>query len=47
MDNCLFCKIAKKELPAEVEYEDEEIIATYCAMWGMKKEQAIRCNYTP
>ena len=27
MDNCLFCKIAKKELPAEVEYEDEEIIA--------------------
>jgi len=27
MNNCIFCKIAKKELPAKIRYEDEEIIA--------------------
>jgi len=27
MDNCLFCKIAKKEIPAKVVYEDETILA--------------------
>lgn len=26
MEDCLFCKIAKKELPAEVIYEDEQIM---------------------
>jgi len=27
MDNCLFCKIARKELPAKLVYEDEELFA--------------------
>lgn len=27
MKNCIFCKIAKKELPAKIEYEDKEIVA--------------------
>lgn len=27
MENCIFCGIAKKESPAEIEYEDLEIIA--------------------
>jgi len=27
MSNCLFCKIIKKEIPAEIVFEDEGIIA--------------------
>ena len=27
MDNCIFCKIVKKEIPAKVVYEDEAILA--------------------
>ncbi|NLB53589.1 MAG: histidine triad nucleotide-binding protein [Syntrophomonadaceae bacterium] len=27
MENCLFCKIAAKEIPAKVIYEDEQLIA--------------------
>lgn len=27
MDDCLFCKIANKELPSELIYEDDDIIA--------------------
>ena len=27
MEDCIFCKIIKKEIPAEIIYEDEEIIA--------------------
>jgi histidine triad (HIT) family protein len=27
MDNCIFCKIAKKEVPAEVVYENENFLA--------------------
>lgn len=27
MKDCIFCKIAKKELPKEIFYEDEEILA--------------------
>ncbi len=27
MEDCIFCKIVKKELPAKVELEDEELIA--------------------
>jgi len=27
MDECIFCKIAKKEIPAKVVYEDEKILA--------------------
>ena len=26
-NSCIFCKITKKELPAKIEYEDEEIVA--------------------
>jgi len=26
MDRCVFCKIARKEVPAKIIYEDEEII---------------------
>ena len=26
-DNCLFCKIIKKEIPADILYEDDEILA--------------------
>jgi histidine triad (HIT) family protein len=26
MENCLFCKIAKKETPADIVYEDEEVL---------------------
>lgn len=26
MSGCIFCKIVKKELPAKVEYEDEDIL---------------------
>lgn len=27
MEDCIFCKIIKKEIPADTVYEDEEIIA--------------------
>jgi histidine triad (HIT) family protein len=27
MDNCLFCRIAKKEIPAKIVYEDEKFLA--------------------
>ncbi len=27
MKNCIFCKIAKKEIPSEIVYEDEKFIA--------------------
>lgn len=27
MDDCLFCKIGKKEIPAQIVYEDEAIMA--------------------
>ena len=27
MENCIFCKIIKKEIPSDVVYEDSEIIA--------------------
>ena len=27
MDNCVFCKIAKKEIPAKIVYEDQELLA--------------------
>ena len=27
MENCIFCKIINKEIPADIVYEDEEIIA--------------------
>jgi histidine triad (HIT) family protein len=27
MTSCLFCKIAKKEIPAKVVYEDEDVLA--------------------
>lgn len=26
MENCIFCEIAKKEVPAEIFYEDEKIL---------------------
>ena len=27
MENCVFCKIIKREIPGTIVYEDEEIIA--------------------
>lgn len=27
MPDCLFCKIAAKEIPAKIEYEDDELVA--------------------
>jgi len=27
MDNCIFCKIAKKEIPSAIIYEDPEVLA--------------------
>jgi histidine triad (HIT) family protein len=27
MDNCIFCKIASKQIPASIVYEDEEVLA--------------------
>jgi histidine triad (HIT) family protein len=27
MENCIFCKIAKKEIPAHIVYEDENFVA--------------------
>lgn len=27
MNDCIFCQIAKKELPSKIQYEDENIIA--------------------
>ena len=27
MDDCIFCKIIKKEIPSDIVYEDDEIIA--------------------
>lgn len=27
MDDCIFCKIAKKEMPSEIVYEDDKVVA--------------------
>ena len=27
MDNCIFCKIVRKEIPADIVYEDEDVLA--------------------
>ena len=27
MDDCIFCKIVKKEIPASIVYEDDELMA--------------------
>src|SRR4029453_11319737 len=27
MESCLFCRIAKKELPSKIAYEDEQVVA--------------------
>ncbi|MEK9185084.1 MAG: HIT domain-containing protein, partial [Patescibacteria group bacterium] len=27
MENCIFCKIANKEIPADIIYEDDKIVA--------------------
>jgi histidine triad (HIT) family protein len=27
MDNCIFCKIASKQIPAQVVFEDDEVLA--------------------
>lgn len=27
MDNCIFCKIAAKEIPAQIVYEDDDVLA--------------------
>ena len=27
MDNCIFCKIINKEIPSEVVYEDDKVLA--------------------
>lgn len=27
MNDCIFCKIVKKEIPAKIRYEDDEVIA--------------------
>ena len=27
MTDCIFCKIAQKEIPSKIQYEDEEIVA--------------------
>lgn len=27
MDNCIFCKIVAKQIPADIVYEDEELLA--------------------
>jgi len=27
MENCIFCKIAKQEIPTQIIYEDDEIVA--------------------
>ena len=29
MGDCIFCKIAKKELPAKIEYEDEQLLVVH------------------
>lgn len=32
MENCIFCKIIKKEMPAKIEYEDDQVMA----FWDIK-----------
>lgn len=27
MDNCLFCRIVRREIPAQIVYEDEQVLA--------------------
>ncbi len=27
MEDCIFCKIVKREIPADIVYEDEEVLA--------------------
>lgn len=29
MEDCIFCKIGKKEIPANILYEDEDVVAFY------------------
>ena len=43
MTNCLFCKIANKEVPAEIIYKDEEIIG----FKNIKPETPIHLLFTP
>ena len=30
--DCIFCKISKKEIPTEVVYEDDLVMAFYCGV---------------
>lgn len=41
--DCIFCKIAKKEIPSEIVYEDEEIIG----FKNIKPEAPIHLLFTP
>lgn len=43
MDNCIFCQIAKKESPANLEYEDNEIVA----FWDTNPKTAIHILIIP
>jgi len=42
-DNCIFCAIAKKESPATLEYEDEEIVA----FWDVNPKAKVHILIVP
>ena len=43
MESCIFCAIAKKESPANLEYEDEEVIA----FWDVNPKAPIHILIVP
>ena len=43
MENCIFCQIAKKQSPANLEYEDKEIVA----FWDTNPKTAVHILIVP
>ena len=43
MENCIFCSIIEKESPANIEYEDEDVIA----FWDVSPKAAVHILIVP
>ncbi len=45
MEDCLFCKIIKGEIPSNKVYEDDEILAFFISTYGKKKMKKLLEKY--